>query len=201
MFLMSSSPPSLVLASASPRRQALLLQLGIAFQVDPAHVDESVHPGESPRTYVVRLARQKAEAVAARHPGHLVLGADTTVALDGAILGKPADVAEARAMLGRLAGRTHHVHTAVATAGRHAAVDVVETAVRFAHHSPGALDWYASCGEPLDKAGAYALQGRGGFLVTSITGSHSAVIGLPLVETLALLQAGGFVLPWEARHG
>jgi septum formation protein len=179
----------------------LLAQLGIAFSVDPAHVDESVLPGESPRTYVVRLAQQKAEAVASRHPGRLVLGADTTVALDGEILGKPADVGEARAMLHRLAGRTHLVHTAVATAGRRTAVQAVETAVRFAPASPAALDWYARSGEPLDKAGAYALQGLGGCLVASISGSHSAVIGLPLVETLALLQAAGLPLPWEGPPG
>jgi len=177
----------------------LLAQLGIAFGVDPAHVDESVLPGESPRTYVLRLAQEKAGAVAARHPGHVVLGADTTVALDGEILGKPADVAEARVMLGRLVGRTHVVHTAVATAGRHVAAQTVQTAVRFADVSPQALDWYAACGEPLDKAGAYALQGVGGFLVASISGSHSAVIGLPLVETLSLLQAAGLALPWEGK--
>ena len=179
----------------------MLAQLGLAFAVDPAHVDESALPGESPRTYVVRLAQQKAEAVAARHPGYLVLGADTTVALDGEILGKPSDAAEARAMLGRLAGRTHRVHTAVATAGRRTAVQAVETAVRFADASPAALAWYAASGEPLDKAGAYALQGLGGFLVASISGSHSAVIGLPLVETLALLQAAGLALPWEGPTG
>ncbi len=198
---MPGSPVTLVLASASPRRQALLAQFGIAFSVDPAHVDESVLPGESPRTYVVRLAQQKAEAVAARHPGQLVLGADTTVALDGEILGKPADAAEARAMLHRLAGRTHLVHTAVATAGRHTAVQAVQTAVRFVEASSAALAWYAASGEPLDKAGAYALQGLGGFLVASISGSHSAVIGLPLVETLDLLQAAGLALPWEGPHG
>lgn len=197
MFLMPSSPPSLVLASASPRRQALLAQLGLAFQVDPAHVDESLRPSESPRTYVVRLAQDKAQSVAARHPDSLVLGADTTVALDGEVFGKPQDAAEARAMLARLAGRTHLVHTAVATAGRRSAVQAVETAVRFAKATPEALAFYANSGEPLDKAGAYALQGLGGFLVESISGSHSGVIGLPLVETLALLEAAGVRLPWQ----
>ncbi|MGO8970298.1 MAG: Maf family protein [Myxococcaceae bacterium] len=195
---MPSSPPLLVLASASPRRQALLAQLGITFLVDPAHVDESVQPSESPRTYVLRLARQKAEAVTARHPGSLVLGADTTVALDGEILGKPADAKQALDMLRRLAGRTHLVHTAVATAGRRNDARAVETAVRFAAVSPEALAWYAASGEPLDKAGAYALQGLGGFLVEAISGSHSSVIGLPLVETLGLLEAGGLPLPWGA---
>jgi septum formation protein len=196
---MASSPPPLVLASASPRRQALLAQLGILFQVDPADVDESPEPRESPRTYVMRLAQHKAETVSARHPGSLVLGADTTVALEGEVLGKPKDEAEARAMLSRLVGRTHRVLTAVATAGSRRAVDVVQTDVTFAHASLEALAFYAKSGEPLDKAGAYGLQGLGGFLVETISGSHSNVIGLPLWETLALLQQGGVRLPWEAR--
>ena len=195
---MSGSPPTLVLASASPRRQALLAQLGVAFLVDPASVDESLGPSESPRTYVLRLAQHKAEVVAARHPGQLVLGADTTVALDGEILGKPADAAEALAMLRRLAGRTHHVHTGVATAGRRRAALAVETAVRFSPSSDEALAWYAASGEALDKAGGYALQGLGSFLVESISGSPSSVIGLPLVQTLALLEAAGVRLPWKA---
>jgi septum formation protein len=189
----------LVLASASPRRQALLAQLGLTFQVDPADVDESAQPRESPRTYVTRLAQQKAEAVSVRHPGSIILGADTTVALDGEVLGKPKDVAEALAMLRRLSGRTHHVFTAVATAGPRRAVDAVETLVTFAQCPPEALAFYAASGEPLDKAGAYALQGMGGFLVERISGSHSNVIGLPLVETLVLLQAAGVQLPWRAK--
>ncbi len=191
--------PPLVLASASPRRQALLAQLGIAFSVEPAHVDESAQPRESPRTYVARLAQTKAEVVSARHPGSLVLGADTTVALDGVVFGKPKDAEEARAMLSRLAGRTHRVLTAVATAGPRRAVQAVETRVTFARASPEALAWYAASGEPLDKAGAYALQGLGGFLVERISGSHSNVIGLPLSETLALLRAGGVRLPWQSE--
>jgi septum formation protein len=186
----------LVLASASPRRQALLAQLGITFLVDPAHVDESPQPRESPRTYVARLAQAKAEAVSARHVGALVLAADTTVALDGEIFGKPQDREAAQAMLSRLAGRTHLVLTAVATAGFRTAVQVVETHVTFSRASPAALAFYAASGEPLDKAGAYGLQGLGDFLVERISGSHSNVIGLPLVETLALLQAGGVPPPW-----
>jgi septum formation protein len=196
---MALVPRPLVLASASPRRQALLAQLGLIFLVDPADVDESAEPRESPRTYVMRLAQQKAEAVSRRHPGSVVLGADTTVALEGEVLGKPRDVAEAQAMLARLKGRTHHVFTAVATAGPHRAVESVETRVTLAQVSPQALAYYAASGEPLDKAGAYALQGLGGFLVERISGSHSNVIGLPLVETLALLQAAGVQLPWEAE--
>jgi septum formation protein len=193
---MSSSPVPLVLASASPRRQALLAQLRLSFLVDPADVDESVRPGESPRTYVQRLAQQKAVAVSHRHPGKVVLGADTTVTLDGDVLGKPKNAEEALAMLSRLTGRTHRVITAVATAGPTNAVQAVETRVTFADASWEALDFYARSGEPLDKAGAYALQGLGGFLVERISGSHSNVIGLPLVETVALLQAAGVRLPW-----
>jgi septum formation protein len=188
-----------VLASASPRRQALLAQLGIAFLVDPADVDESAKPGESPRTYVTRLATEKAQAVSARHPGSLVLGADTTVALDGKVFGKPKDAEQAQAMLSQLAGRTHLVLTAVATAGTRSAVQAVETHVTFAAVTPQALAWYASSGEPLDKAGGYALQGLGGFLVERISGSPSNVIGLPLWETLALLQAGGVRSPWGSE--
>jgi septum formation protein len=194
---MSSVPLPLVLASASPRRQALLAQLGLSFLVDPADVDESAQPRESPRTYVTRLAQQKAEAVSRRHPGSVVLGADTTVALDGEVLGKPQDAEEAQRMLARLTGRTHQVFTAVATAGPRRAVQAVETLVTFGHFPPQALAFYAASGEPLDKAGAYALQGLGGFLVERISGSHSNVIGLPLVQTLQLLQAAGVQLPWR----
>jgi septum formation protein len=197
MFVMSNVPHPLVLASASPRRQALLAQLGLTFHVDPPDVDESAQPRESPRTYVSRLAKQKAEAVSRRHPGSVVLGADTTVAVEGEVLGKPKDAAEALAMLQRLTGRTHHVWTAVATAGPYRAVQAVETRVTFAQSTPEALAYYAASGEPLDKAGAYALQGKGAFLVERISGSHSNVIGLPLVETLALLRAAGVRLPWE----
>jgi septum formation protein len=196
---MASLPNPLVLASASPRRQALLAQLGIFFLVDPADVDESSQPRESPKTYVTRLAQQKADAVSLRHPGSVVLGADTTVTLDGELLGKPRDVADAERMLFRLAGRTHSVLTAVATAGPHRAVQAVQTEVTFARLAPQALAFYAASGEPLDKAGAYALQGLGGFLVERISGSHSNVIGLPLVETLNLLHAAGVQLPWEGR--
>jgi septum formation protein len=177
----------------------LLAQLGISFLVDPADIDESAQPRESPRTYVTRLAQQKADSVSLRHPGRIVLGADTTVTLDGDILGKPKDAADAERMLSRLSGRTHQVLTAVATAGPHRAVQVVQTEVSFASCPREALAFYAASGEPLDKAGAYALQGLGGFLVERISGSHSNVIGLPLVETLQLLHAAGLPLPWERR--
>jgi len=192
-----SPSPVLVLASASPRRRALLEQLGIALHVTPADIDESLRDGESADRYVLRLAREKAEAVHARHPHSTVLAADTSVVLEGAVLGKPATAAEALTMLRTLSGRTHHVLTAVAVAG--AGERLVTAAVTFTEATEAALCWYVSTGEPMDKAGAYAVQGIGGFLVERIEGSHSAVVGLPLVEALALLREAGYTLPWEQR--
>jgi len=192
-------PPStpLVLASASPRRRALLEQLGIPLHVDPAHLDENVGAGEPADRYVLRIAREKAAAVCARHPGATVLAADTSVVVDGRVLGKPVDPDDALRMLGALAGRSHHVLTAVAVAG--AGVRLVTAEVTFARAAEPELRWYVATGEPMDKAGAYAVQGIGGFLVERITGSVSAVVGLPLVETLALLREAGYMLPWERR--
>jgi septum formation protein len=187
----------LVLASASPRRRALLEQLGIPLRIDPAHLDENARPGESAEQYVLRLAREKAEAVHARHPTDTVLAADTSVVLEGRILGKPGTAEEAVEMLRALSGRTHQVMTAVAVA--EVGARCVTAAVTFAAASEAALRWYVSTGEPMDKAGAYAVQGIGGFLVERIEGSYSAVVGLPLVETLALLRAAGYILPWEQR--
>jgi nucleoside triphosphate pyrophosphatase len=189
--------PRLVLASASPRRRSLLEQLGLRLQIDPPHVDETVRPGEPPDAYVLRMARDKAAAVQVRHPRATVLAADTSVVLEGAVLGKPGSAEEATAMLAALAGRTHHVLTAVAVAG--VGERLVSAAVTFAPASEQALRWYVETGEPMDKAGAYAVQGIGGFLVKRIEGSVSAVVGLPLVETLALLEQAGYTLPWERR--
>jgi len=193
---MPRSPP-LVLASASPRRRALLEQLGIPLRIDPAHLDENVRAGEPAERYVLRLAREKAEAVQVRHPNVRVLAADTSVVLDGEVLGKPATTDEALEMLRRLSGRRHQVMTAVAVAG--AGERLVTAGVTFALADDAALRWYVSTGEPMDKAGAYAVQGIGGFLVERIEGSHSAVVGLPLVETVALLRESGYLLPWERR--
>ncbi|HZI12318.1 MAG TPA: Maf family protein [Myxococcus sp.] len=187
----------LVLASASPRRREFLSQLGIHFTVSAADIDETPQPGEEAGAYVLRLAREKARAVAVRHPGAWVLAADTTVALGAELLGKPRDAEEARAMLGRLSGRTHEVHTGVALAGRHEEALVVRTRVTFRTLGAGEIAWYAGTGEPLDKAGAYAVQGKGGFLVASVEGSPTNVIGLPLGETLALLEKAGVPLPWR----
>lgn len=182
----------LVLASASPRRAELLARLALPHVVDPADVDEAVRPGEAPVPYVRRLAEAKARAVAARHPGAVVLAADTTVVLDGAILGKPADAAEAAAMLGRLAGRAHRVATAVAVCrdGRCvAAVD--EVAVHMRAADAGDIAAYVATGEPRDKAGAYGIQGYGGVLVDRIEGDYHAVMGLGLATTVRLLAEVG----------
>lgn len=178
----------LLLASASPRRRDLLSAAGVAFTVAPADIDESRLPGEDPRAYVRRVATAKARAVAVRAPGARVIAADTTVALDGHVLGKPADAADATAMLTALSGRTHHVHTAVVVidAGR-VRRRVVTTQVRFRALRPDEIAAYIATGEPFDKAGGYGIQGAGGALVDHVRGSYTNVVGLPLAQALALL--------------
>jgi septum formation protein len=195
-------PPRLVLASQSPRRRELLAQLGVALEIRPADADEAVLPGEPARDYVLRVAREKARAVA----GEVVLAADTAVVLRGEVLGKPSDAADARRMLAMLSGTRHEVLTAVCVRRNAAALGVeldavVSTVVRFRGLSTAEIDWYVSTGEPLDKAGAYALQGAGGAFVLSVEGSVSNVVGLPLAETAELLRRAGFVLPWESLLG
>lgn len=189
------APAALLLASRSPRRAELLRTLGVAFRVIDVEVDETTRVGEAPVDYVRRLARDKARAGQAVAGGASlpVLAADTTVVLDGAILGKPLDDADARAMLARLAGRTHEVLTGVAVIDARGWLDdaVVATRVSFRALSPAEIAAYVASGEPADKAGAYGIQGLGGALVERIDGSYSNVVGLPLVETLALLDAAG----------
>ena len=182
---------SLVLASASPRRAELLTQIGAEFSVQPADVDESVWPGETAGAYVQRLARDKALAVAAGSDA-LVLGSDTSVVLDGTILGKPADAQDARETLARLSGREHQVMTAVALAwGGDCQVRLVVTDVLFRQLSAREIDAYVASGEPMDKAGSYGIQGLGGIFVKQLRGSYSAVVGLPLQETAELLSEAG----------
>jgi septum formation protein len=188
----------LVLASQSPRRRSLLAGLGFALEVCPAHADESAHPGEAPRAYVLRVAREKVRAV----PGEVVLAADTTVVQGEAILGKPEDARDAARMLRALSGARHEVLTAVCVRRNGPGTPLerealVTTEVRFRALSDREIDWYVGTGEPLDKAGAYALQGVGGALVDGVAGSVSGVVGLPLSETLALLREVGYPLPWE----
>lgn len=185
------SRPAIVLASASPRRQELLDRLGLTYSIRPADLDETPHPGEDPIEYVVRLAAEKAEAVAVDLPPDagptVVIGADTTVVLDGEIFGKPEDAADVRRMLSALSGRWHHVHTGVAVhlAGR-TERGVATTAVKVAPLGEATIEWYLDTGEPYGKAGAYALQGAGGALVEEISGSVSGVIGLPMTLLVEL---------------
>ena len=181
----------IVLASASPRRRELLAQLGVAFDVHPPDIDETPLAGETPSVYVERLAREKARRVQADvGPDRVVLAADTTVALDGVILGKPTGAADAARMLRLLSGRTHTVHTGVAIARRERVESiVVSTEVVFDLLADHDLAFYVATGEPLDKAGAYAIQGLGGVYVREVHGSVSNVVGLPLAETRRLLAA------------
>lgn len=180
--------PALILASSSPRRREILAALGLAFDVRSADVDETLRDAESPFDAAERLAREKAEAVAAAAPEALVVAADTLVVCDGAPLGKPRDRADARRMLAVLAGRAHDVVTGVAVArGGRAASGREVTRVVFAPMTPAEIESYAASGEPDDKAGAYALQGIGGLFVVRVEGSPSNVVGLPvrLLYTLA----------------
>lgn len=193
----------IVLASASPRRSELLRQIGIDHVVRPVEVDESVRPGEAPAAYVLRLADTKARALRAqlataeRRP---ILAADTTVALEGAILGKPRDADDARAMLERLSGRTHQVHTAVAVLhGGVLDARVSTSDVSLRPLSPEEIDWYCRTDEPLDKAGAYAVQGLAAVFVRHLSGSYSGVVGLPLLETWELLAPALGLMPWSAQ--
>lgn len=189
---MAEPAPPLWLASRSPRRAELLRVLGVAFERVDVDVDETGHPGEAPRAYVERVARAKAAAARARLPGAVpLLAADTTVALEARIFGKPADADEAVAMLTALAGTRHDVHTAVVVDAGAPACVVVSTAVTFAPLAAGTIAAYVASGEPFDKAGGYGVQGLGGALVTRIEGSYSAVVGLPLAETAGLLDAAG----------
>ncbi len=185
---------TLILASASPRRADLLRQLGLFFEICPVAIDEAPISGEAPADYVRRLAIQKAEAGfdAAGEPDALVLGSDTTVVLDGQILGKPDDRNAAIAMLEALSGRTHQVMTGVALASAGSTEAVVTTTdVTFRSLDKREIRAYCETGEPMDKAGGYGIQGRGGAFVTSITGSYSAVVGLPLDQTAVLLERFG----------
>jgi len=178
----------IVLASASPRRAELLRAAGCSFVVDPVDVDESVLPGEGPDAHVRRLARAKAQAGADRNPGKTVLSADTVVVIDGQILGKPRDDAEATAMLAALSGRVHHVYTAVAVAtGGVVCDDVDVSAVAFAPMAPEEIAAYVASGEPRDKAGAYAIQGWASRFIERLEGSYSGVVGLPVAVVHRLL--------------
>jgi septum formation protein len=188
-----SSAPRLVLASASPRRRELLERVGLLPIVVPAEIDESTLPGEHADDYVVRVAADKAHAVAVLHPGAVVVAADTAVVLDGVPLGKPAGPADALEMLSRLSGRTHQVLSSVVVVDpdgiEHTAL--ARATVTMAPSSDEERAWYVATGEPMDKAGAYGVQGIGAVLVERVEGDPTTVIGLPLRTTLDLLRAAG----------
>ncbi len=180
------------LASMSPRRRALLAQIGVPHTVAAAHVDERHLPGESPRDYVTRLAHLKATTVRDRGESLPVLAADTAVVLNGVVYGKPADRADAVAMLGALSGKSHEVLTAVALAtARGVELRVNISTVSFRNITRPEMEAYWETGEPRDKAGGYAIQGYGAVFVAALSGSHSGVMGLPLLETAQLLREAG----------
>lgn len=180
----------IILASQSPRRRYLLEQAGLVFQVKPSQFDEATIPLSTPSEYVTRQAEAKAFEIASRFPKYWVIGADTIVSIDNAILGKPGSAAEAFDMLRQLSGRIHQVFTGYCICcegqGRRFS-DVVKTDVYFKTLTPEEIDWYIQSGEPFDKAGAYAIQGLGTFLVKSIRGSYTNVVGLPVCEIIELL--------------
>lgn len=181
----------LVLASASPRRAELLEQAGFSFTVDAPDVDETPLQAEDPATYVARVARAKAAAVAPRHaPTMLILAADTTVIVEGEVLAKPSDGADATRMLALLSGRTHDVLTAVVVRrGDLERVEVVATQVTFLDLTPSDIAWYVQTGEPEGKAGAYGIQGRAARFVERIEGSWSNVVGLPIATVWRMVRA------------
>jgi len=190
----SDDTRELVLASASPRRRELLAVLGVQYRVAPANIDETPRDGEPPGAYVQRMALEKARAgLLQAGPDALVLGADTTVAVDGDILGKPADRADAMRILGLLSGRTHQVYSAVALCDVDNCAGALScTDVSFRKISTTEAVAYWNTGEPADKAGAYGIQGLGSVFVKAISGSYTGVVGLPLYETAELLTSAGF---------
>jgi septum formation protein len=189
---MPSAAPLVTLASESPRRRELLAQIGVAHVVSAADIDETVRDGEAPADYVVRMACAKARAVRARSPRLPVLAADTTVVIDGLILAKPRDRADGLAMLARLSGRSHQVLTAVALAiASGISFRLSASDVRMRALTPEECAAYWESGEPRDKAGGYAIQGRGALYIEHLSGSFSGVMGLPLYETGQLLAAAG----------
>ena len=183
----------LILASASPRRRELLTQIGLAFDVVPAHIDETRRTLEDPTAYVQRLALEKAQAIRALHPGTFVLGADTTVEIDGHALEKPANRADAERMLLALSGHTHHVHTGLALLSlQDRRTHLETTSVVFNPIDEAELQQYLDSGEPYDKAGAYGIQGYAARWIPRIEGDYFNVMGLPLAATVRLKKELGY---------
>ena len=192
------SHPRLILASTSPRRKDLLALLGLPFHVVPPTADEHALPDETPANHVGRLALLKARSVAHHHPTSLVIGSDTVIDLDGEILGKPADLQEARLMLTRLRGRSHIVHSGVALVREARGIESVaveSVTVWIKHCSDQTLEAYLHTQDSLGKAGAYSIQGKGAHLIEKIEGDYPAVVGLPLRLTAKFLEEAGITIP------
>jgi septum formation protein len=189
---MNTPTPTVILASQSPRRRELLSLVGIPHVVEPADIDEAYRPGEAPAPHAERLAREKAATVAIAEPDAVVIGSDTIVVVDGDVLGKPRDEDHAAEMLGRLAGRSHTVLTAVAVQWRGAVRSAVEEVeVTFHPLDAQRIRAYIATGEPMDKAGAYGIQGYGATIVARVDGDYFAVMGLPLQRLVRLLDELG----------
>jgi septum formation protein len=192
---MPDKEPGIILASSSPRRADLLRGIGVEFEIAPSQVQERPHAGEAPADYITRLARAKVISIARKREQGLVIGADTIVVLDGKILGKPADEADAARMLRSLSGRWHAVMTGVAlydVATRQEVADYDKTLVRFGQMSEPEIDWYVRSGEPMDKAGAYGIQGLAGLFIEEIAGNYFNVVGLPLPLVYRLARRLGY---------
>lgn len=186
----------IILASASPRRKQLLSSVGLKFKTIPAHVNENYLRGETPKQHVRRLAQSKAKIVSEKYPDTWVLGADTIVVIDGQILGKPENKAQAKKMLQKLSGRTHKVYTAFTITRAASSISrtrVIQSAVSFKNISPDEIKWYISSKEPYDKAGGYAAQEKGASFIKSVRGSYTNVIGLPLCEVLDEFKTLGVI--------
>ena len=180
----------MILASKSPRRYELLKQMGFNFEVIPSRVAEDFIQGESPQEHVLRLAEAKALEIGSQHPAQWVIGADTVVYVDGIILGKPKNRNEAMGMLQRLNGKEHSVVTGISVhhiEEKKGDLEAVQTTVKIKNLTPVEMEWYVQSGEPFDKAGGYAIQGIGSFMVESIHGSYTNVVGLPLCELMQML--------------
>ncbi len=194
----------IILASKSPRRKALLAQTGLAFEVVGSDFDESVPPETDAETHVCRLARCKADAVARCYPHHWVIGADTEVVLDGTIYGKPKNAQDAARMLETLSGKVHRVLSAYAVVAQnrqHCFVDLCTTEVTFERLTQAEIGWYIGTGEPFGKAGAYAIQGLGAYLVRCINGSYPNVVGLPVNRVVAhLIEIGAARLSTNGQN-
>lgn len=183
-----------ILASSSPRRRDLLASIGLEFEVIPSHVPEVHEKGEAAEEYVARLSRDKAEAIARQHPGRWVIAADTTVLLGDQLLEKPADPADAVRMLATIAGKTHMVYTGVTLQNvelDYRETRVAESEVRMLPLSRSEIEWYVATGEPLDKAGAYAVHGIASMFIDSIHGSYTNVVGLPLATLFQMMRKAG----------